>query len=210
MYSLNTMKTALIALLGSMNSLRFPTYAGIVMRLYVSPLCYNKPINPTKEMRNTMNTTITRGEALDVINFAVSQVSSGFDVKDEEIEIITYAVNNDLQIRDYLLGLPSEIGINSAIDFVNYLSRMANDSDTYAYDTISAMYHIELGNTKLAETLLEGSQNSNPEYNLTKLAKRVLSAGWSGNALTQMRNELHGKVSEIIAESSDFVIGEDE
>ena len=157
-----------------------------------------------------MNTTLTRGQALNTINFAIEQFINEIEIEDNMLEVITYAVNNDLQIRDYFLGLPADFPMQVCVDFVNYLSRLTNAENCYAYDTISAMYHIERGNKPLATTLLEGAEIINPNYNLIKLAKRVIAAEWPGSALTTMREELHFKVVAGIAEDSDYVIGSEE
>lgn len=155
-----------------------------------------------------MTTTLTRGEALDTVNFAIEQFIKEIEVSDGMLATITYAVNNDLQIRDYFLGLPSDYGMQTCVDFVNYLSRVTNEEDCYAYDTISAMYHIEQGNVELAKSLLAIAEKNNPDYNLTKLAKRVISAEWDGKMLTRMRNELHSSVVNTITEEPNILIEE--
>jgi len=153
-----------------------------------------------------MNTTLTRKEAFDTVDFAMEQFINERDIEDL-IPTITYAVNNDLQIRDYFLGMPQDYKMQACVDFVNYLTRMTNADECYAYDTISAMYHIERGNVELAKTLLSDAEVSNPDYNLTKLAKRIISAGWDGSELTRMREELHLTVVNEI-KNSDYVIVE--
>jgi len=155
-----------------------------------------------------MSTTLTRGEAKDTIDFAIEQFINEIEVSDGMLLTITYAVNNDLQIRDYFLGLPADYGMQVCVDFVNYLSRVTNAQEGYAYDTISAMYQIEQGNTEFAKSLLAVAEVSNPNYNLMKLAKRILTAGWPGSELTRMRNELHSSVVNTITEEPNILIGE--
>jgi len=155
-----------------------------------------------------MTTTLTRGEAKDTIDFAIEQYINEIEVSDGMLATITYAVNNDLQIRDYFLGLPSEYDMQVCVDFVNYLTRVTNNDECYAYDTISAMYQIEKGNTEFAKSLLAVAESINPNYNLMKLAKRILTAEWPGSALTTMREELHSKVVDIITEEPNILIGE--
>ena len=155
-----------------------------------------------------MTTTLTRGEALDTVNFAIEQFINGLEIKSGEIETITYAVNNDLQIRDYFLGLPADYFMGTCIDFVGYLASRTNDSECYAYNTIYAMYEIEQGNTELAKSLLKISEQFNAEYNLTKLAKRIISAGWNGSMLKEMREDLHPKVLKTILDEPNSEIGE--
>jgi len=159
-------------------------------------------------MDKQMTTTLTRGEALDTVNFAIEQFINDLHIKSGEIETITYAVNNDLQIRDYFLGLPTDFDIATCIDFVGYLASRTNDSECYAYNTIYAMYEIEQGNTELAKSLLEISEQFNAEYNLTKLAKRIISAGWNGSMLKEMREDLHPKVVATIQDEPNYEIGE--
>ena len=153
-----------------------------------------------------MNTTLTRKEAFNTVDFAMEQFINERDFEDL-IPTITYAVNNDLQIRDYFLGMPADYKMQACVDFVNYLTRMTNADECYAYDTISAMYHIERGNVELAKTLLSDAETSNPNYNLTKLAKRIISAGWDGQMLEKMREDLHLTVVNEI-KNSDYVIVE--
>jgi hypothetical protein len=154
-----------------------------------------------------MTPTLTRGEALDIINEALEKFTLDIPSSEFDIEAITYAVNSDLQIRDYFLGLPADFSMSVCIDFVNYLTRMTNHDESYAYDTISAMYQIEQGNTEFAKSLLNMAEVSNPNYNLTKLAKRIISAEWEGSQLRVMREQLHSRVVEEISNSSDYVIG---
>lgn len=155
-----------------------------------------------------MNTTLTRGEAFQTIQFAIENFINGIELNESTVEEITYAVNNDLQIRDYLIGMSADYGTAESMDFIGYLASKTNHSDCYAYDTITALYLIEQNNTISAENLLAGALDSNPNYNLTKLAKRIISAGWNGEAITRMREELHGTVIDTIKEDSDYVIVE--
>ena len=155
-----------------------------------------------------MTTTLTRGEALHTVDFAIEQFINEIEIEDNMLEVITYAVNNDLQIRDYFLGLPAQFDMQVCVDFLNYLSRMTNMNECYAYDTISAMYQIELENTEFAKSLLAIAEVANPNYNLIKLAKRVIAAEWPGSELTQMREQLHSKVVAGIEEEPNYVIGD--
>jgi len=161
-------------------------------------------------MEITMTTTLTRGEALDTVNFAIEQFINDLHIKSGEIETITYAVNNDLQIRDYFLGLPTDFDIATCIDFVGYLASRTNDSESYAYHTILAMYYLEQDRPELATHMLQVSEFFNRDYNLTKLAKRVISAGWNGSELKDMREGLHSGVVNIIKNSADYKIGDEE
>jgi sulfur transfer complex TusBCD TusB component (DsrH family) len=160
-------------------------------------------------MENKMTTTITRGDSLALINDSIRNISNELPVQDSDIQKIIFAVNNDLQIRDYLIGLPNSYTLEQCSEFVDYLARMAGDESRYAFDTVNAMYNYELENTKACERLITQSYKANPDYSLTKLVSRVLEAGWPSNAFANMRNELAPKVMDNILEDIDFVIEED-
>ena len=156
-----------------------------------------------------MTTTITYGEAIDTIDNAISDFANGLELADSTIADITFAVNNDLQMRDYLIGLPNNHGLNISAGFVNELSEKVAPAEKFAYDTVNAMYHYELKNIEACKTLLDSAELSNPDYNLPKLIKRVISAEWPASTFTSMRTELASTVVAIIADNYDFVIGED-
>ena len=153
--------------------------------------------------------TITYANAVELIDQAIKDFSNGLGLGDSTIAEITFAVNNDLQMRDYIIGLPNTYGLNISAGFINELSEKVTPSERFAYDTVNAMYHYELKNIEACKTLLDSAELSNPDYNLLNLIKRVVSAEWPASTFTSMRTELASTVAEIIADNSDFVIGED-
>ena len=156
-----------------------------------------------------MTTTITYGEAIDTIDNAISDFANGLELADSTIADITFAVNNDLQMRDYLIGLPNNHGLNISAGFINELSEKVTHAERFAYDTVNAMYHYELKNIEAVQLLVQSAEDSNPDYNLLKLIKRIISAEWPASTFTSMRTDLAPTVAEYIADNYDFVIGED-
>ena len=156
-----------------------------------------------------MTTTITYGDSLALINNSIRDISNELPVQDSDIEKIIFAVNNDLQIRDYLIGLPNSYTLSECSEFVDYLARMAGDENRYAFDTVNAMYQYEMENVNNCQRLISQAYEANPDYSLTKLVTRVLSAGWPAESFASMRQELAPKVMNHILENIDFVIGED-
>ena len=157
-----------------------------------------------------MNTTlpkITLGEAVNTIDASIELIINEIPLEDSAIEEITYAVNNHKWIRDYLIGLPETYGLDESINFVNYLSRLTNAEDCFAYDTVMAMYHFEKENHDLVNVYLESATKSNPNYELLRLVKRVVSAKWASNSFAGMRKDLAKKVAEEISNNAKEVIG---
>ena len=70
-----------------------------------------------------MTTTITYGSALNLINEGIQDISNGIALSDSIVEKITFAVNNDLQIRDYLIGLPNSYTLSECSEFVDFLPK---------------------------------------------------------------------------------------
>ena len=54
-------------------------------------------------------TTLTLGETKDLIDTVFSNWKNDFYIADIDTVAISYGVNNDLQLRDYLIGLPMEM-----------------------------------------------------------------------------------------------------
>ena len=156
-----------------------------------------------------MTTTITRGDSIALINNSIRNIYNELPVQDSDIEKIIFAVNNDLQIRDYLIGLPNSYTLSECSEFVDYLARMAGDENRYAFDTVNAMYQYEMENVQACQRLISQSYEANPDYSLTNLVKRVLIAGWPSDSFASMRQELAPKVLDNILEDINYVIGED-
>mgnify|MGYP006270842249 CR=1 FL=1 len=149
-------------------------------------------------------TTITVGSAVDLIDSAIVNFEDGLD--SNSISNLIHAVNNHLQVRDYLIGLPANHEIEKCVEFLSYLSKSIDEQDRFAVDTVNAMYQYELENLKKSIELLANAQAVNPEYSLANLVTRAIQAGWPSNAFAKMRNELAHKVVENITEQADEVI----
>ncbi len=152
--------------------------------------------------------TITYANAVELIEQAIKDFANGLELADSTVADITFAVNNDLQMRDYLIGLPIHHGLGISAGFINELSEKVTHSERFAYDTVNAMYHYELKNMEAVQLLVQSAEDSNPNYNLLKLIKRVISAEWPSSTFTKMRNDLASTVAKYIADNSDFVIGD--
>lgn len=151
--------------------------------------------------------TITYATAIDLIGTAIEDFSNGLEeIQDSIANEITFAVNNDLQIRDYLIGLPNSYPLNICAGFLETLATMVPAGERFAYDTVNAMYQYELENMNTCKTLLEMAYEANPNYSLTKLVTRVVAAGWPSDSFTTMRNELAQSVLDHINENADYII----
>jgi hypothetical protein len=112
---------------------------------------------------------------------------------DDDTAALIFALNTDLQVRDYAMGL------NKATD--NYyqawltLTNRAPVKYKSAQACLASQVRFEQGITPEAIMLLA---NSDSEYPLAKLLQRVYAAGWEPKSFAEMRKELHPKVVEGI------------
>ena len=147
---------------------------------------------------------ITVGQAVALINNSIIDFQDG--LSPDILSKITYAVNNELQVRDYLIGLPATFPMDTCKSFLTYLSDSVDESERYAYLTVNSMYYYETENNDIAILLLATAQNINSEYPLAGLISRVMQAGWPSETLSKMRNELHEQVLDKISEMQDNLI----
>ena len=148
-----------------------------------------------------MQDTITVGSAVDLIDYSISNFQDG--LKADYIEKMIFAINNNVQVRDYLIGLPASHPINECVEFLSYLSKSVDEQDRFAVDTVNAMYQYELGYIKKSIELISNASTVNPEYSLASLITRVITAGWPSNSFATMRSELVDKVVDKLKEISD-------
>ena len=112
---------------------------------------------------------------------------------DDETAALIFALNTDLQVRDYALGL------NKATDnhYQAWYTLMNRAPLKYrsAQACLASQIRYEQGITPEAIVLLT---HSNSEYPLAGILKRVYAAGWEPKSFAKMRAELHPKVIENI------------
>ena len=147
---------------------------------------------------------ITVGESINLINESILDFEDG--LSSEAIEKISYAVNGEIQVRDYLLGMPTVYPLTTCLDFLNYISQSVNESERCPFQSVLSAYFYELGEPEISVALIDSTLSINPTYSLGLLLQRVYKAGWSANSFVSMRNDLHGQVVEMLEEMQDTYI----
>ena len=148
---------------------------------------------------------LTVSQARVIIDEAVANFDG--NLSDETISKIVFAMNENLQIRDYTIGLPINYGVEHMVQFFTYISDRIPSDEAYAVNTVLAMFEYELGETDIASHLIQ-SVNGTRVYSLALLATRVINAGWPSDSFVAMRNELSPKVIANIEELGDEVVGQ--
>jgi len=151
---------------------------------------------------------ITRKEACELITLHIGVPVD--EIMDEARTKMIFAVNNDIQVRDFFMGLPVTHSMQDVIKLSTFLAGMAKQGEDVPFFTLTGMFAYEMGNDKLCKLSLNYAEKNNPSYSLTLLLKRVIMSGWPRESFLTMRKELHKKVVEqCYTLEPDYIITED-
>jgi hypothetical protein len=136
---------------------------------------------------------VTRKQACE---FITESLDNDIELTGEKLEAVILAVNSDLQVRDWLMGLPIRWSLDEGIKLMQYMCVHAPTEDLVPFVTLQALYYYELSDTEKATMLLNYALRLDKEYSLALLLLRVFNAGWQAEQFKVMRDELHSKVVE--------------
>lgn len=125
-----------------------------------------------------------------------NMLNTGINLEGESLEKVIFAVNEDIQVRDWLMGMPSTWSSEEAIAFTQYMAIHSTPEDAVPFITVQAQFQYELGFPEKARLLLDHALHINSSYELAKLLKKVTQAGWPADSFKVMRQELHPRVIE--------------
>jgi len=154
---------------------------------------------------------MTTGEAKLVLDKVIKQIAEQTGeilIASDDVKIIAYAIENNLQIRDYLMGLTSDgLSVESVANILRVMVALFNSAELPAYpvETVLASYKYRLGDSD-AFTMLNAGLNRN--YSLAQLLQRVFNAGWSAQEFEKMSNELHHKVLAELTRTQELPVNE--
>jgi hypothetical protein len=136
---------------------------------------------------------VTRKQACELIT---ESLDNDIELTGEKLEAVILAVNSDLQVRDWLMGLPNRWSLEEGIKLMQYMCVHAPSEDLVPFVTLQALYYYELGNTEKTTMLLNYALRLDKEYSLALLLLRVFNAGWPAEQFKVMRDELDPKIIE--------------
>lgn len=156
----------------------------------------------------TTSTKPTVKEAKAVIDNNFTRYMDGQYIDPLSLDIIGYAVANDIQLRDYLLGYSLECGdIKNAIGYINHLIEQGiHEHNRHAFYTVLATLHLQNDDRDMAQLALDEAKALEPNYSLAMLLTRVLGSGWPTPAFRAMTHELHPLVLQNLENDADKVI----
>jgi hypothetical protein len=121
------------------------------------------------------------------------QIDSGFAPDNDHIAEVTAGLNKDIQLRDFVLGLPSERPIEAVNTYLaSFMDVVPGEFIAPVASILAAnLYSIE---DESAREVLSQALENNPTYSLANLLRRVFNSNWPADAFKAMTEELHPKV----------------
>ena len=154
-----------------------------------------------------MSTTITRKEACELVRAYIGKEET---LKGEDFDRIVFAVNNDTQVRDFLMGLPQYYDMQEVINFLGHMANETDMKDDIPFVTVLAMLAYETRSFDQFYKSIGYVSVHGSNYSLAGLLAKIARSAYPAQMLTKMREELHVKVMEacystehIITESED-------
>jgi len=154
----------------------------------------------------TVKESLTVGRGVEAINALIHSFQDSQEFSPELVADMAEVVSADIQVRDYLLGLPLELSVKDSIRFAETIIPLVEEKHRTPWYAILSAYHYENGDTPSAFLSLIECKKLSPDYSLANLLDRVYKAGWPAPAFASMRNELHPKVKATLDESAENLI----
>jgi hypothetical protein len=150
--------------------------------------------------------SITRKEACELIRKSIG----GNMPEGEVFDKIVFAVNNDMQVRDFMLGLPEYYDTQEVIDFLCHMSNETSIKEDAPFVTVGAAIAYECGNMEQFYKHVGYIATHTPNYSLNQMLMRVAASGFPRDMLTKMRKELAAKVMQVCYADEAYVITAEE
>jgi hypothetical protein len=154
----------------------------------------------------TVKENLTIGRGVEAINALVNSFQDSQEFSPELVADMAEVVSADIQVRDYLLGLPLTLSVKDSVRFAEAIIPLVEEKHRTPWYAVLSAYHYENGDTPSAFLSLIECKKLTPDYSLANLLDRVYKAGWPAPAFASMRNELHPKVVATVQESANDLI----
>jgi len=134
------------------------------------------------------------------IRVAIDELADGVIPSAQHIAEVAIATNENVQIRDFLMGIKLEKDINFVGEYISLLGNVIVKEKAIPLATIFCGYLYETNEKEYASEFLNTILETNPDYSLAKLLRRVFDAEWPASEFRKMAEYLHPKVIDTIYE----------
>jgi len=132
------------------------------------------------------------------IRKAIDAIADGVIPSATHIAEVAIATNENLQIRDFIMGIQQEKDINYVGEYISLLGNVIVKDKAIPLATIFCGYLYQTEEIEQAKTMLLEVLTLNPDYPLAKLFSRVFQAEWPANEFAKMTQQLHSSVVDTI------------
>ena len=137
-------------------------------------------------------------EGVAALQRILSDFSEGSRDLDPALIALVLIRLRDLQVRDFALGCMNREDLTLHIEMWRWIVTVSPQSFIAPVATILAAMSYEVGDQEFAHSALAQALDSDPEYPLALLLKRVFAAHWPAETFATMRDELHPKIIAAI------------
>jgi len=134
------------------------------------------------------------------IRVAIDELADGVIPSAQHIAEVAIATNENVQIRDFLMGIKLEKDINFVGEYISLLGNVIVKEKAIPLATIFCGYLYETNEKEYASEFLNTILETNPDYSLAKLLRRVFDVEWPASEFRKMAEYLHPKVIDTIYE----------
>jgi hypothetical protein len=140
----------------------------------------------------------TNVRIVEEIRVAIDRLADGVIPSAQHIAEVAIATNDNLQIRDFIMGVQQEKDINYVGEYIALLGNVITKDKAIPLATVFCGYLYQTEEIEQAKTMLLEVLTLNPEYPLAKLLSRVFDAQWEPSEFSKMAQQLHSKVVDTI------------
>ena len=137
------------------------------------------------------------------IRTAINELADGIIPSAEHIAEVAIATNDNLQIRDFLMGVQLETSIDYVGEYVSLLGNVIEKEKAIPLATIFCGYLYQTEQEEYASEFLDNVLEIKPDYPLAILLRRVFNTKWEPSELKKMAEFLHPKVVDGIYNTKD-------
>ena len=132
------------------------------------------------------------------IRVAIDELADGVIPSAQHIAEVAIATNENLQIRDFIMGVQQEININYVGEYIALLGNVIVKDKAIPLATVFSGYLYQIEKVDEAKAMIDEVLNIKPDYPLAGLLNRVYLAKWEPSEFGKMAQTLHSKVVDTI------------
>ena len=132
------------------------------------------------------------------IRKAVDGMADGVVPSAQHIAEVAIATNENLQIRDFIMGMHLEKDIDYIGEYISLLGNVIVKDKAVPLATVFCGYLYQIEKIDEAKAMILEVLKLKPDYALAGLLNRVFHAEWAPSEFTKMAQQLHSKIVDTI------------